>query len=226
MPYLVWDEELFVDATKVEVDAAVDYLAPRWFVEAYLREFFEEDGTGHAKRSAEDPSDTHDVQRLEEERPVHFLSTAANEVLLRSNSANEDRISRSGAQDRAFKGTAPRERTAGTRVSRTDPDATPMRLPENARRLGYRTNYVVDGGKARVILSVLVTPGEVSENRPMLDLLWRTAFRSSPRTTRRTKFFNTLARPTASVSSGSLGRARFLVLSRCSERLCGPFVSR
>jgi hypothetical protein len=34
----------------------------------------------------------------------------------------------------------------------------------------------VDGGKARIILSVLVTPGEVSENRPMLDLLWRTAF--------------------------------------------------
>jgi hypothetical protein len=52
-----------------------------------------------------------------------------------------------------------------------------MRWSENARKLGYRTNYVVDGGKARVILSVLVTPGEVSENRPMLDLLFRTAFR-------------------------------------------------
>ncbi len=52
-----------------------------------------------------------------------------------------------------------------------------MRWSENSRRLGYRTNYVVDGGKARIILSVLVTPGEDSENRPMLDLLWRTAFR-------------------------------------------------
>ena len=51
-----------------------------------------------------------------------------------------------------------------------------MRCSENARRLGYRTNYVVDGAKARIILSVLVTPGEVSENRPMLALLWRTAF--------------------------------------------------
>ena len=169
-------------------------LTPRWFVEAYLRKLFDDDGAGHAKRSAQDPSDTHDVRRLEDERPVHFLSTAANEVLHRSNSANEDWISRSGAQDRAFKGTAPRERTAGTRVSRTDPDATPMRLSVNARRLGYRTNYIVDGDKARVILPVLVTPGEVSENRPMLDLLWRTAFRSSPRTTRRTKVFNTLAR--------------------------------
>jgi hypothetical protein len=35
----------------------------------------------------------------------------------------------------------------------------------------------VDGGKARVILNVLVTPSEVTENRPMLDLLWSTAFR-------------------------------------------------
>ncbi len=36
---------------------------------------------------------------------------------------------------------------------------------------------MVDGGKARVIFNVLLTPSEVSENRPMLDLLWRTAFR-------------------------------------------------
>ena len=35
----------------------------------------------------------------------------------------------------------------------------------------------MDGAKARVILSVLVTPAEVMENQPMLDLLWRTAFR-------------------------------------------------
>jgi hypothetical protein len=35
----------------------------------------------------------------------------------------------------------------------------------------------VDGGKARIILNVLVTPSEVTENRPMLDLLWSTIFR-------------------------------------------------
>jgi hypothetical protein len=35
----------------------------------------------------------------------------------------------------------------------------------------------VDGGKARVILNALVTPFEVTENAPMLDLLWRSAFR-------------------------------------------------
>ncbi len=54
-----------------------------------------------------------------------------------------------------------------------------MRLgSEGKTKLGYQTHYVVDGGKARVILNVLVTPSEVTENRPMLDLLlWRTAFR-------------------------------------------------
>jgi hypothetical protein len=44
-------------------------------------------------------------------------------------------------------------------------------------KLGYQTHYVVDGGKARIILAALVTPYEVSENRPMLDLLWRSCFR-------------------------------------------------
>ncbi len=43
--------------------------------------------------------------------------------------------------------------------------------------MGYHAHYVVDGGKARVILSALVTPADVTENQPMLDLLWRTIFR-------------------------------------------------
>jgi hypothetical protein len=38
-------------------------------------------------------------------------------------------------------------------------------------------HYVVDGGKARIILTVLVTPAEVQDNQPALDLLWRTRFR-------------------------------------------------
>jgi len=48
---------------------------------------------------------------------------------------------------------------------------------KSASGLGYQTHYVVDGGKARVILDVLVTPAEVTENLPMLDLLFRSCFR-------------------------------------------------
>ncbi len=173
---LVRGEDLFIDSTKVEADAAVDSLAPRWFVEAHLHDLFEEDGGEDEKMSAEGPSDTQDA-RPEDEGAVRYLPTAGDEDLLRSNRASEDWISRGGAQDRSFKGTSWRERTADTRASRTDPDATPMRWSENARKLGYQTNYVVDGGKARIILCVLVTPGEVGENRPMLDLLFRSACR-------------------------------------------------
>ena len=44
-------------------------------------------------------------------------------------------------------------------------------------RLGYKTHYVVDGGKARTILAVLVTPSEVKDNQPTLDLLSHARFR-------------------------------------------------
>src|SRR3954469_23407043 len=56
------------------------------------------------------------------------------------------------------------------------PDAAPMsdgRTPA----LGYHDHYVVDGGKARIILGVLVTPADVMENVPLQDLLWRAQFR-------------------------------------------------
>ena len=68
-------------------------------------------------------------------------------------------------------------RTADFRVSTTDPDATPMRRQDGHTHLGYQDHYVVDGGRARIILAALVAPAEVQENQPALDLLWRTRFR-------------------------------------------------
>src|ERR671920_1421150 len=67
-------------------------------------------------------------------------------------------------------------RTSDFRVSPTDPDASPM-WDWGAIRLGYHDHYVVDGGKRRIILAALVTPADVMENQPMLDLLWRVRFR-------------------------------------------------
>jgi len=46
-----------------------------------------------------------------------------------------------------------------------------------AIRLGYHDHYVVDGGKARIILEALVTPADVMESQAMRDLLWRVCFR-------------------------------------------------
>ena len=48
-----------------------------------------------------------------------------------------------------------------------------MPLGGGRTRLGYQDHYVVDGGRARIILAALVAPAEVQENQPALDLLWR-----------------------------------------------------
>ncbi len=159
---LVRGKELFFDATKVEANAAVDSLAPRWAVEAHLGGLFEE-----APAEGDRP--------ITEE--IDALPSAGDADLHERNAANKDWISREGAQDRSFKGTPWRERTSDTRASRTDPDATPMIWAGSGRKLGYQAHYVVDGGKARVVLNALVAPAEVTENRPMLDLLWHTCFR-------------------------------------------------
>jgi len=68
-------------------------------------------------------------------------------------------------------------RKSDFRVSTTDPDAALMKPRGGQACLGYQDHYVVDGGKARVILHALVTPGDVMENQPMLDLLRRVMFR-------------------------------------------------
>ncbi len=49
--------------------------------------------------------------------------------------------------------------------------------------LGYRDHYVVDGGKARIILSALVTPASIMDNTPILDLVdWvRSRWRIAPK---------------------------------------------
>ena len=52
-----------------------------------------------------------------------------------------------------------------------------MPYGERGTRLGYQDHYVVDGGRARIILTALVAPAEVQENQPALDLLWRARFR-------------------------------------------------
>jgi transposase len=159
---LVWGKELFFDATKVEADAAMDSLVPRWAVEAHLGGLFE--GT---------PAE--DDQPITED--IDALPSAGDADLRERNAVKKDWISRDGAQDRSFRVTPWRERTSDTRASKTDPDATPMTWAGSGRKLGYQAHYVVDGGKARIVLNALVAPAEVTENRPMLDLLWRTCFR-------------------------------------------------
>jgi transposase len=68
-------------------------------------------------------------------------------------------------------------RQSDFRRSPTDPDAALMRPKGERACLGYQSHYVVDGGKARIILHALITPGDVMENQPMRDQLRRVIFR-------------------------------------------------
>jgi hypothetical protein len=104
------------------------------------------------------------------------LDEALQEELTKANSERHDWIERLGEPDREVVRGKYR-RMADFWVSTTDPDATMMNSKGEGTRLGYHTHYVVDGGKARIILAALVTPSEVMENQPVLDLLWRVRFR-------------------------------------------------
>ena len=167
---LVWGEELFFDATKVEANASIDSTRSRSLVEGRLQEHlvgvFPEDASTYT--SEEHPADIAGV-----------VGPKGNQRrgLARKNARQHRWIADAGRQEREV-GRWGYERMADMRVSTTDPDASPM-YQKNKRsgRLGYLTHYAVDGGKARVVLNVLVTAAEVTENLPMQQMLFRSTFR-------------------------------------------------
>jgi Transposase DDE domain len=114
---------------------------------------------------------------------VVAVPAAADRGLLAKNEGRGDWISKDGKPDRTIVRGGYRRRT-DYELSPTDPDASLMRHKRGATRMGYHAHYVVDGGKARVILNALVTPADVTENQPMLDLIWRTRFRWGARVRR------------------------------------------
>jgi Transposase DDE domain len=145
-------------------------------VEQHLQNLFEED-------SQEEPPHDVDGAARTADGDLDHLPHSNDEELITANALRSDWISKVGRQDREVKGNF-YQRKADLFHSKTDPDASPMkRKGADHSHLGYQAHCVVDGGKARIILGVLVTPFEVTENKPMLDMLWRTVFRwkSRPR---------------------------------------------
>jgi transposase len=167
---LVWGRDLYFDATRVRADADTDSLVPRFYFDA----------TTHvADVFAADPAEP-DVSAtivLLPEGGLPFppptgegAQIEADANLERWNLLKERRLDPARPSHRGYRS------TSDFWVSTTDPDATPMWTAGKAR-LGYHDHYVVDGGKRRIILAALVTPADVMENQPMLDLLWRVRFR-------------------------------------------------
>jgi transposase len=172
---LVWGKELYIDATKVEANAALASLQPRFAVEAHLaRRFAPEADEGDDGGGGGAPAGA--GGRGAPERLPVALSREVRAPLAEHAAVGHDWIGQAGRPDRAAARGAYR-RTADFRVSTTDPDATPMPHGGGRTRLGDHDHDVVDGGKARIILTALVTPAEVQENQPALDLLWRARFR-------------------------------------------------
>jgi len=200
---LVWGKELYSDATKVQANASLDSVKPRFAVEAHLAALFSSETVekpapglevGHSDSASADhpligPPDmpSGEVSSPGEQpaekasslppRQLHpSLENTTREELARTNGERHDWIERLGEPDRAvIRGTY--RRMSDFQVSTTDPDATLMSTKGGGSHLGYHTHYIVDGGKARIILSTLVTPSDVMENQPVLDLLWRVRFR-------------------------------------------------
>ncbi|MDQ6661763.1 MAG: IS1182 family transposase [Chloroflexota bacterium] len=177
---LIWGKELYIDATKVDANASVDSLTTRFAVEAreafqkHLQELFQEEVDQHTPEP--DPSPLEAAPQ-----PLPLPNTQPEEereTLLAQQASRHDWYAKGGEQQREVRGLYQYyQRRADQRISTTDPDATPMRHGGGPVHLGYQTHYVVDGGKQRMILAALVTPAEVMENQPALDLLWHVRFR-------------------------------------------------
>jgi transposase len=180
---LVWGRELYIDGTKVQANASTDSLKPRFVVEAHLSTLFSHQAEEATEEGEQDASQEESASpelgpQGEQSSPMEVPSSLSPEQwceLSQQNEARHDWIEQLGAQDRQVKGRS-YQRMADYLVSTTDPDATLMETTKGAD-MGYRTHYVVDGGKARIILGVLVTPSEVMDNQPMRDLVFRAGFR-------------------------------------------------
>jgi transposase len=171
---LVWGKELFFDGTKVRANAGVDSLVPRWSVaaKAHLDDIFANAATA---ASADEPSDSAPDPDAPDRLPF-VGTTQAEQALAAANTATWKLLDEHRLDPERPPGRGGYHRKSDLQVSTTDPDATLLRPPDSGR-LGYHDHYVVDGGKARVILATLVTPADVMENTPMLDLLNRVRFR-------------------------------------------------
>ncbi len=124
---LMWGEELYLDATQVEANAALDSVAPRFAVEAHLAALFPgraaADGTPSDMPAADD--DTLDAGTAPTPLPV-ALAPEARVALAAANTRRHDWVAEAGRQQREVTHNDYR-RKADFQASRTDPDATVMR---------------------------------------------------------------------------------------------------
>lgn len=171
---LVDGEELYFDATKVEADASMSSLRPRLSLvaaEEHIQKVFEQNPLPEEQPEQKSPPlDDGDDGGVGEAAhpPAPKTSSLFRRLMEAYRHPRRSPLRRKGSY----------VRRADWCVSRTDPDACPMKSsPGSPSKLGYHNQYVVDGGRARIILATLVTAATVMENSPMLDLARWVRFR-------------------------------------------------
>jgi transposase len=186
---LVWGEELFFDATRVRASAAISSIVPRLreVVDGHLVALFpptESEAAAEATAPAEMATSPSTDTSADEGRPTLIrrdlrlpVADAAPAEQLERNIPPRWALLEQCRLDPERPAAPGYERKSGWRVSTTDPDAALMKANGQRAARGYHDHYVVDGGKARVVLHALVTPADVMENEPMLDQLRRVMFR-------------------------------------------------
>jgi hypothetical protein len=156
---LVWGRELYVDATKVEANADLDSLSPRFYHEAktHVANLFVDDPAAVDKPEEEggDPPPSDGLLRLSTHEGQAEGSTRQ-ERPPRRKLLEERRLDPTRLAVGSYR------RTTDVRVSLTDPDATPLRTG-NGTSLGYHDHYVVDGGRARIVLAACHTSRSAGE---------------------------------------------------------------
>jgi transposase len=158
---LVWGQELYVDATHVLADAALDSLVPRFALEAraaihtHLDALFAEESDEaplpedqsaqdqeHTDAAASSASPTLALPTSEVPTPLPVaLREGARAELAAATSTRHDWIAAEGKPQREVR--SPNNyyrRTADFRISTTDPDATPLHLKGGGTHLGYQTH--------------------------------------------------------------------------------------
>jgi transposase len=173
---LVWGKELYADATLVEADADRDKMLPRFAVEKHVFGLFgAQESLPAPEESTPDPPNQA-VPAPPSPLVNEHLTPERVTKLEAQNQSRYEWYAHNGEPDRSIK-RAGYQRTSDLWVSLTDRDAVLMRQHNQGVHLRYRDHYLVDGGKARIILGVLVTAADVMENMPFLDMLRRACFR-------------------------------------------------
>jgi transposase len=198
---LVWGKELFFDGTKVQANADCDSLTPRFAQAAreHVTALFAGDvapegarddslspaatRAGEAERSAAvtlDAAATLPQQQSDAASTAPLTRSFSGDELTDQHLAAENQARWKLLEERRLDPnrppSGPYRRITDFRVSTTDPDAAPVNTQAGGK-LGYHDHYVVDGGKARIIVGMLVTPADVQDNQAFLDLLDRARFR-------------------------------------------------